>query len=195
VQPSRAVAVLARVTPPTSPVVRAGFRDHPREMTDEADLETTETNVSGAVYGQVLATSGVVALGHDESLGSVEMLVALAVTMTVFWLAHVYSEAVAGVLRYGRRVSLADLRRLAAGEWPIAEAAATSLFALGLGAIGVLDREQAIWLAIALGIADLCLWGWRIGRRWHRSWLYSLALSAASGLVALPVVALKVLIH
>jgi hypothetical protein len=183
------------VTPSASRVVRAGFRDHPREMTAPQDRESTETNVSGAVYGQVLATSLVVALGHDKALGALEMLVVLAVTMTVFWLAHVYSEAVAGVLRYGRHVSLADLRRLAAGEWPIAEAAGTSLLALALGAVGVLDRQQAIWLAIALGIADLCAWGWRIGRRWHRSWRYSLALAGASGLVALPVVALKVFIH
>ena len=164
-------------------------------MTSEEDLEQREANVSGAVYGQVLATSLVVALGHDKSLSSLEMLLALAVTMTVFWLAHVYSEAVAGVLALGHNSSFAELRRLAAGEWPIAEAAATSIFALALGAVGVLDRQEAIWLAIALGIADLCLWGWRIGRRWHRSWLYSLVLAGASGLVALPVVALKVFIH
>jgi hypothetical protein len=163
-------------------------------MTRE-DGEPLPPNVSGAVYGQVLATSLVVALGHDKALSPLEMLVVLAVTMTVFWLAHVYSEAVAGVLEHGHGSSLAGLRRLAANEWPIAEAAGTSLLALGLGALGVLDREQAIWLAIALGIADLCAWGWRIGRRWHRSWTYSLGLAAASGCIAVPVVALKVLIH
>jgi len=159
------------------------------------DLEPHGPNVSGAVYGQVLATSLVVALGHDESLDALEMLVVVAVTMTVFWLAHVYSEAIAHVLEHGRVESRASLRRLAANEWPLAEAAGTALFALALGALGVIDRDTAVWLAVALGIADLCAWGWRIGRHWDRSPVYSLGLAAASGLIALPVVVLKVLIH
>lgn len=163
-------------------------------MTSE-DREHRWPNVSGAVYGQVLATSLVVALGHDKAHDSLEMLVILAVTMTVFWLAHVYSEVIADVLAHGRAVSRAGLRRLAANEWPLAEAAGTALFALALGALGVIDRDAAVWLAVALGVADLCAWGWRIGRHWDRSPTYSLGLAAACGLIALPVVALKVLIH
>ena len=49
-----------------------------------------ETDFAGAIYGQVLAGGAVVALSrHDET--PIQIATAVAATMVVFWIAHVYA--------------------------------------------------------------------------------------------------------
>jgi hypothetical protein len=52
------------------------------------DVRGVRTDVSGAVYGQIIASSEVAALSLDRALDSVSILLALAGTMIVFCLAH-----------------------------------------------------------------------------------------------------------
>ena len=136
-----------------------------------------------------------VALSKDEHLSAAGIFAALAATMTVFWLAHVYAGAVEQWMEHGHRPRRAEMRRVVRATWPMLEAAGTSLAALALGALGLLSRDAAVWLAIVLGIVDLCAWGWRAGRRSASSVSASLTLAALSGCFALPIVALKVLVH
>ena len=138
---------------------------------------------------------GRVALSADDELGAAKLLASVAITMAVFWMAHVYAGAVQRSMEHGGWTTRAELREIAASEWPIVEAAAGVLLALLLGALGVIDRDTAVWLAIVLGMADLAAWGWRIGRQWNRTPAASLGLAAANACIALPIVALNVFIH
>jgi hypothetical protein len=47
------------------------------------------------VYGQILTISVVAELSEDGQAGPSEIFFSVMLTMVVFWLAHVYAEAVA----------------------------------------------------------------------------------------------------
>jgi hypothetical protein len=52
-------------------------------------------NLARSIYGNVLATSLVVAFSEDEDYSTTEVAVAVLVTGLVFWLAHVYASLIA----------------------------------------------------------------------------------------------------
>lgn len=94
--------------------------------------------VVGAVYGQILATAIVATLSEDSAASASEIFFGVAVAMLVFWLAHVYAEAVAVRLDRDQPLTVPEVWRVAVQEWPEAQAAIPALAALGLGWVGVL---------------------------------------------------------
>jgi len=164
-------------------------------MSGEARSGRLPANVSRAIYGQILVTSLVGALSEDSEIEAGYILVSVVVTMLIFWLAHVYAEAMARGLEAGRHLGWAEVRGLAAGEWPLVQAAFPTAIVLALGAIGAFSTETAVGLAIAVGVVALFTWGLAIGRASGSSWaaaLFGAAISASFGLV---VVGLKALVH
>lgn len=153
-----------------------------------------ETDFAGAIYGQVLASSAVVALSrHGES--PAEVAAGVAATVLVFWAAHVYAEAISrSVVREGPRPAGA-LRRLAAHEWPIVQAAVPAVLALLLSAAGLWSLQAAIVIALVLGVAELAGWGLAIGRRTGRSPGEALLIGLACGAFGVAIIVLKALIH
>src|SRR5437879_4506932 len=133
-------------------------------MSTRTELRSS-TNVAGAIYGQVLASSEVAALSLDKELDSAEILGALAVTMLVFWLAHVYAHTISDRLTAERLPAARELRAAMAREWPMVQAAAPAAVALGLGAVGVYSTRTAVLVALGLGVLNLFLWGVAIARR------------------------------
>jgi hypothetical protein len=132
--------------------------------------ETTESSSAGAarlgrvamgerlggfIYGTIVVLSVIVggakAYRHEPG----HLAVVVAVTVVVFWLAHVYSHAVGESLARSEHLSFAELLHLARREGSIVEAAVPSLVALLLGAFGVLSGYTAIWIAFGLGLAVL----------------------------------------
>ena len=164
-------------------------------MSGEARSSRLPANVSRAIYGQILVTSLVGALSEDTEIDAGYILVSVAATMLIFWLAHVYAEAMSRGLAAGRHLGWAEVRHLAAGEWPLVQAAFPTAIVLALGAIGVFSTETAVDLAIAVGVVALFTWGLAIGRASGSSWavaLFGAAISASFGLV---VVGLKAVVH
>jgi hypothetical protein len=153
------------------------------------------SDVAGAIYGQILVTSLVVVLSEDHSISAGEAFGAVLVTMIVFWLAHVYAETVAA--RYASRTKLArdEVRAIARQEWPMVEGAALSLTALALGWIGVFSRETAESVAIGLGIATLAGWGYLIARRSHLTVAGTVGAVAVAAAFGALLVGLKILVH
>ncbi|MFL5819820.1 MAG: hypothetical protein ACJ76S_03965 [Solirubrobacteraceae bacterium] len=147
------------------------------------------------VYGQILTTSVVAALSEDRNAGPAEILFSVALSMLVFWLAHVYAQAVA--LRLGRQAPLTwrEVRTIMRQEWPIMQAAVPALVVLGLGWVGVLSDRAAINLAIAVGVVALSGWGFVIGRRSGLSRLGTVGAVVLNGAFGLAIVALKVIVH
>jgi hypothetical protein len=164
-------------------------------MSGEAKSGPLPANASGAIYGQILVTSLVAALSEDSDIDAEYILISVTATMLVFWLAHVYAEAVSRGLEARRHVSWAEIRRLAAGEWPMVQAAFPTAIVLALGAVGAFSTETTIDIAIAVGVAALIAWGLAIGRASGSSWtapLFGAAISAGFGLA---IVGLKALVH
>jgi hypothetical protein len=152
-------------------------------------------NIAGAIYGQVLVTSFVAALSEVKNVDPGEIFTSLLVTMLVFWLAHVYADAVAERLEHEDPLTFRKVWNIAKYEWPMLQAAVPALLALSLGWAGALPTVTAVRLAIGLGVVALLAWGLVIARASRLSALATLGSVALNGVFGLGIVTLKLLIH
>ena len=148
--------------------------------------------MAGAVYGQILATAVLAGLSESEDLSSGELFAGVAVTTLVFWLAHVYAQALAERLGMDRGLRFSEVREVALAEWPMVEAAVPTLLARALGGVGLLSRDAAVRLGIGLGVAGLMAWGFVIARRSGMSPLATVGAVALNAAFGLAIVLLKV---
>jgi hypothetical protein len=121
-----------------------------------------------------------------------KIVVLIAVTTVVFWLAHVYAHSLGHVLAQDRHLSVAELRRIARHEAAIVEAAVPPLAAMLLAAFGLISTRASIWIAYGLGLAVLVATGIvfaRVERLGLLGTLVVVALNLALGLI---LVALKI---
>lgn len=141
-------------------------------------------NLAGGIYGTILVTSIVAASDSSttiwRSLGIVE------VTMVVFWLAHVYAGALAWSIDGDEPFTRSEIRRVAAREWPLLQAAVVPSLALLAGAIGLIKTQTAYWIAIGYGVAALIWWGLVFARKENlgpRTTILVVVINAWFGLV------------
>lgn len=149
---------------------------------------------AAAVYGSILASAVVASLDVGD-VAAPAMTVSLAGTMVVFWLSHVWADAVADRMRERRRYDWRGLRAAATWHWPMLEAALGPLAALALADLGVWQRATAVTVALAIGVVQLVGWGIVVGRRTFDSWPAALLSGAVDGLLGLALVVLKTLVH
>jgi hypothetical protein len=150
--------------------------------------------LGGFIYGTILVLAVIVAgaKAFEHEAGHIAGLV--AVTVVVFWLAHVYADALAHAVAYDQHLSLADLRRIAHREASMVEAAVPPLVALLLGAFGVVSTTLAVWVAFGLGLVVLCAQGITFARVEHMGRLGTLAVVAANLGLGVALVGLKLLV-
>jgi len=120
-----------------------------------------------------------------------KIVVLLAVTTAVFWLAHVYAHGLGHVLAQDRHLSFAALRRIARHEAAIVEAALPPLAAMLLAAFGLVSTRASIWIAYGLGLAVLVTTGLVFARVERLGWLGTLMVVALNLTLGLILVALK----
>lgn len=120
------------------------------------------------VYGLILV-AGLIATASSAKAPSIRVLIFVAVTLIVFWLAHVYSAVVADHGRMGDDGEPMTLRaaiREAVGEARgMLFAAVFPAGALLLGVFGVLGDKAAAWLALWICVAALACLGYLSFRR------------------------------
>jgi len=121
------------------------------------------------------------------------LAVTVAAAVFVLWIAHVYAHTLSEALAEGRP-KLYDLGSTARRELGIMLAAALPVFALLLGAIGVLRETTAVWLALAVGLFTLGVEGLRFARLEGLGRGGTLAATGLNVALGLLVVALKVLV-
>ncbi len=123
-----------------------------------------------------------------------KIVLLLAVTAAVFWLAHVYSHSLAHVVAQDRHLSLGELRRIGRHESSILEAALPPLAALLLGAFGLISTKAAVWIAYGLGLAVLMFSGLVFARVERLGWLATLLVVALNVALGLALVGLKLVV-
>ena len=151
----------------------------------------TRDTIAGTVYGTIVVLSVVTAGAPAFEHGEWKLVVIGAVTVLVFWLAHVYAHVLGESLHHGRRLNRAEVFTIAQRELAIPLAAVLPMTAVALGAVGVLRNSLALWVAVAIGVATLTIEGIRYARLEHLSragTLLTVAINLAFGLV---LVALK----
>jgi hypothetical protein len=150
-------------------------------------------DTAGAIYGTIAAMA--VIAGTASSTSHAKPLSLAVATLFVFWLAHVYAQALSHHLRGARQLDRAEVRTAMAEERPLLEGPVPLLVVLALGTSGLIDQDLAIRLALWLGVAELLAWGILYARRQRWSWLTSVIAGAVNGLFGLLIVSLEVLVH
>jgi hypothetical protein len=150
--------------------------------------------LGGFVYGTIVVLSVVVAGAKAFPSAPGQIAAVVVVTTVVFWLAHVYADALAYSIGHDQHLSLAELRTIARREASILEAGVPPVAALLLGELGVISEEVAVWLALGLGLAVLAAQGLLFARVERLAWLGTLAVVALNLGLGLLLIGLKLLV-
>jgi hypothetical protein len=146
-------------------------------------------NLAGGIYGTILVTSIVAATDERDLIWRSEAI--LVVTTLVFWLAHVYANALASSLDERTKFSGGAIRRAATHEWPLLQAGVVPSLALAAGGIGLVATRTAYWIAIGFGVVMLVWWGLVIARKERLGRAATWAVVLVNASFGLCVVALK----
>lgn len=153
-----------------------------------------------AIYGLIMV-SGLVLIVADKAETTWEIVVKVAVTVGVFWVAHVFAGTVAhlsdeidpGVPAAGHVRSA--LRNSLEHSWGMLLAAAVPIIPLVLGTLEVVDDQVAIWgtmwtVVIVLGVVGFA----KIAQWSDLLWLRLAGAGVTSGLGVVLILA-KTLVH
>jgi hypothetical protein len=150
--------------------------------------------VSAAIYGTIVTTAVIAALSEDPAASLLEIDAAALLTVVVFWLAHVYADAV------GERAATRDRAQwhrpltLLIEQRPMVGAAFIPAVPLLVGAVIGIKRDTAITIGLAVGIAELCGWGYVAGS--HLDSKHArLAGAVFLALLGVGITLLKLLVH
>ncbi|WP_127475732.1 hypothetical protein [Microbacterium sulfonylureivorans] len=148
-----------------------------------------------AIYGLILV-SGMIVVSGSAVGTSINALLTVAVTVVVFYAAHVYAGTLGRLAatdgHAGLRASLASSARQSSG---MLIAAVAPLLVLLLGTTRLIEDDTAIWAALIVNTVILGGLGWTAVARWSDHWwprLLSALLTAAFGGV---LILLKAVIH
>jgi len=150
-------------------------------------------NLAGAIYGTILVMSIIAAFDFHEDLW--RSLVILVSTSAVFWLAHVYADALALSMNELERFSPGEVRRVAGREWPLLQAAVVPSLILLVGALGLLGTMLTYRLAIGYGAAALVWWGLVFARKERLSRKVTAAVVVVNAAFGIFIVLLKELVQ
>ena len=150
-------------------------------------------DTAGAIYGTIAAMA--VIAGTASSDSHAKPLVLTVATLSVFWLAHVYAQALSHHLRGVRRLQWSVVREAMIEERPLLEGPLPLLIVLAVGALGVIDNHLAIRVALWLGVAQLLTWGMLYARRQRWRWVTAVTAGVVNAVFGLLIVLLEVVIH
>ncbi|WP_203581343.1 hypothetical protein [Microbacterium hibisci] len=148
-----------------------------------------------AIYGLILVSGMIVVSGSAQGT-SWEALVTVAVTVIVFFAAHVFAGTLGRLAATDGQAGLrASLRASAHQSGGMLLASVPPLVILLLGATRVVDDSSALWAALIVNTLLLGALGWIAVARWSTHWLpriLSAIITAAFGGV---LILLKAVIH
>ncbi|MDY0911117.1 hypothetical protein [Microbacterium sp. CFBP9034] len=148
-----------------------------------------------AIYGLILVSGMIVVSGTSVGT-SINALITVAVTVLVFYAAHVYAGTLGRLAATDGHAGLAaSIRSSVRQSGGMLLAAVAPLLVLLLGAVGLLDDDTAIWTALVVNTIILGGLGWTAVARWSTHWwprLLSALFTAAFGGV---LILLKAVIH
>lgn len=160
-------------------------------------LEKTDTGRRRAagIYGAVVTAAIIAAVG--EQLPTRALVVAVVVTLLVYWVAEQYAELLGEHTAGGHLPSWRDIRADLAVTWPMVGASYAPLLALFLTRLAGASPLTAANVGLAAALLLLVYHGWSAGRAAHltgRSLLAATSVAVALGVVMIVLKDL-VLIH
>jgi hypothetical protein len=153
--------------------------------------ESAEATASG-IYGIIVGAAVLVASHAEQAWRSV---VAVLVTLTVYWAAERYARIVAERIHAGHRPAWHTVRRELTSGWEMVTASALPLLVLVLARLAGARPETAELAALACSTLLLCVAGWRMGANGRLTNAERLTSTVTAGAFGGVLVVLKTLLH
>jgi hypothetical protein len=151
-----------------------------------------EESTAAGVYG-VIVSAAVMAASHAPS--AVALIVAVLVTLTVYWSAERYARLVAERIHAGHRPTWRHVRHQLTTGWELVAASAVPLAVLVLLRLLGVGLDRAVLGALSCSTVLLCLAGWEIGRHGQLTTPERLVSAAVAGAFGLALVVFKAATH
>jgi len=148
-----------------------------------------------AIYGLILV-SGMIVVSASSSGAAVDAAITVAVTVIVFFAAHVFAGTLGRLAatdgRAGLRASLSASAHQSSG---MLLASLPPLVILVLGATRVIDDSTAMWAALIVNTVLLGALGWIAVARWSTHWVPRILAALTTAAFGGALIALKAIIH
>lgn len=148
-----------------------------------------------SIYGTIIVSALIVVV--DDGEDDFDLMIGVASTVLVFWLAHVFAFTMA---HHGRRgdtqLGIGEaLGRALTHSTGLLLAAVVPLAVLGLGALGAIDEITAYLASLWVGVIVLFLLGVLAFVERGARWYSCLAGGVATALLGVAVILLKAVFH
>jgi hypothetical protein len=171
------------------------------DMSNESPVEPAASpqyrmggNPASAIYGAIV-TAGLLAAEGAGHRGVTDLVISVAGTLLVFWLAHAYTDMMGGLIAKGRSDGRPSLARALREEWPIVESGLLPLLALviarGVGA--AVSTAQTVALIVV--VIEIGGWAFLAGRRMELTHWRLITFMVVSGGLGVVIIVLKSLLH
>jgi hypothetical protein len=154
----------------------------------------TRESIAGTVYGGIVLLTSLTASAAAYKNDLWRLCLVVAVSVLVFWIAHLYSDALGESISRGRKLTLGDVRTIAIHEIAIPLAAVGPIVVLAVGAVGVLGHNTAIWLALGVGVLTLGAQGVRYAQLERLGLIATIWVVACNVSLGLVIVVAKLLV-
>jgi hypothetical protein len=146
---------------------------------------------AAGIYGLIVTAAVLASAGG--TLRTVPMGLAIFVTLVVYWVAEEYAQleahASAGHLPTWRHV-----RSALAAKWPMVSASYVPLLALVAARILSATPANAAYIALAVTVVMLTIYGWSAGRASRLRGIALFLMTAAAGALGVLMILLKIVI-
>ncbi|GAA1036747.1 hypothetical protein GCM10009557_48270 [Virgisporangium ochraceum] len=153
---------------------------------------TSAEETAAGIYG-IIVGAAVMAASHAPS--AVRMVVAVLVTLTVYWSAERFARLVAERIHEGRRPDRREVLRQLTTGWELVSASWFPLFALVVARLAGWSLETAVTVGLGCSTMVLCLAGWEMGRNGQLTTLERLVTATVAGMFGVLMIVLKTLLH
>jgi hypothetical protein len=136
---------------------------------------------AAGIYGAIITAAILDTAGAH--LPTAALVIAVVVTLLVYWLAEEYAELLGEQAQGGHLPDRARIRGALAATWPMVSASYLPLLALVLARLAGASTLAAANVGLAVAIVLLTIHGWLAGRSAQlHSWQLFAATSIAAGL-------------
>ena len=161
-------------------------------MASARRAEPNQESTAAAIYG-VIVSAGVMAAAHVDT--AIQVMVAVLVTLIIYWGAERYARVIAERIHAGHRPSWPHLRRQLTSGWEMVTASYTPLAVLGVLSLLGVDLFAAVVSALACSTVLLGVAGWAMGRSGHLTVPERIVAAVVASLFGVVMIVLKSLLH
>jgi predicted membrane protein len=150
----------------------------------QTPIENSGRRRAAGIYGAIV-TAAIIAANGGE-LSTIALVIAVVVTLLVYWVAEEYAEMLGEQVQGGRLPTWARVGSMLFGTWPMVTASFAPLLSLVLARLAGASALTSANIGLAVAIVLLAIHGWSASRAAHlhgRQLVLSASVAATLGIV------------